>query len=353
LPQEAARELARQVSQSIIDATPPSFEGRRVFMLDGTTITLAPIAELRREFPPASNQYGEGVWPVALLTVAHELASGAALVPQIGAMFGAKAVSETALIHELLSQMPPDSIVIADGGFGIFAVAHAIVSSGRSFVMRMTDSRFHALRRQATLEDKGDGWKTWSCRWIPSAKERRTHPDLPADAVLDVRLHEVKINDYVMLQLVTVLPHSASKLADLYELRTHIEVDIRNVKVVLNTEQIRARSVSMFHKEILTSIVSYNLVVQFRRQTAAVVGEPPRRMSFKRTWTTFREFLLSAMYTDAKSWRARYQEALYYGAQDKLPHRPGRRYAREAYPRRPKSNQFKTRKIPPAQKAPT
>ena len=155
LPCEAARELAAQVTRSIIDAAPPSFEGRRVFLLDGTTITLAPTAALQREFPPASNQHGEGVWPVALLTVAHELSSGAALLPQLGAMYGADAKSETALIDELLSQMPPDAVVTADAGFGIFSVAYEITHAataartGRDFVLRMADNRFQALRRRA------------------------------------------------------------------------------------------------------------------------------------------------------------------------------------------------------------
>ncbi len=56
--------------------------------------------------------------------------------------------------------------------------------------------------------------------------------------------------------------------------------DIRDVKVTLNTERIRAHSREMFEKELLTSLVAYNLVVQFRREAARKVGVPPRRLSF-------------------------------------------------------------------------
>ena len=70
-------------------------------------------------------------------------------------------------------------------------------------------------------------------------------------------------------------------------------------------------------------------------------------MSFKRTWTTFRIFLLGAMYTDPATWRGKYEMALRYAMKDQLPNRPaGRQYEREAYPRRPKANQFKKRKLP-------
>ena len=88
VPCEAVRNFAEFVSDSLINAAPTAFDDRRVSLLDGTTITLAPETELQLElqlaFPPASNQHGEGVWPIAQLVVAHELSSGAALLPEIG-----------------------------------------------------------------------------------------------------------------------------------------------------------------------------------------------------------------------------------------------------------------------------
>ena len=346
LPREAAKWFAERVSQSLSDATAPSWDGRRVYLVDGTTITLAPEPVLRREFPPATNQHGVGVWPVALLAVAHELASGAALLPAVGAKFGEHAVSETALVRDLFTQMPSDGIVMADAGFGIFAVAWEAQQTDRDFVFRLTDARFQSLRRRATVVAQGQNSTTYSLTWQPSAKERKTHPELPADAAIAVRLHEIRIHDSLVLYLVTSLPHSAEELSELYRLRGDIEIDIRNLKVVLNTERILARSVDMFHKELLMSLVAYNLVTQFRRQAAALIAQPPRRLSFKRTWTTFNIFLwsTSAAPSDAPGWRAKYRDALKMATQDKLPNRPGRSFERETYPRRPKSNQFKKRR---------
>ena len=209
LQRDAAQWFAERVRDSLIEATAPSFDQRRVYLVDGTTITLAPVPALRREFPPASNQHGVGVWPVALLVVAHELSSGAALIPSVGAMYGAQAVSETALVRDLFTQMPDDAIVMADAGFGIFAVAWDARQTNRDFVFRLTDSRFTALRRQATIVASGQNWTTYSHTWRPSAKERQTHPDLPLDAALEVRLHEIRIHDTLTLFLVTSLPNTA------------------------------------------------------------------------------------------------------------------------------------------------
>ncbi len=344
LPQGAAEWFAQRVSQSLIEASQPSFDGRRVYLLDGTTLTLAPEPALRRAFPPATNQYGAGVWPLALLVVVHEMASGAALLPAVGAKCGPHAVSETALVPDLFAQLPDDGIVMADAGFGIFAVAWEAQLIERDFTFRMTDSRFQALRRKATVVSSGSNSTTYSLTWCPSAKDRQTHPEIPPDAAIAVRLHEIHIHDTLTLFLVTSLPHSADALSDLYLKRGDIEIDIRNLKVVLNTEHQTARSVEMFHKELLTSLVAYNLVTQFRRQAAALIAEPPRRMSFKRTWTTFNIFLWSSSAHDAPQWRAKFRKALTIASHDKLPNRPGRSFERETYPRRPKSNQFKKRK---------
>ena len=343
LPQQAVAWFAGEVSRSFIEASPPSYGERRVFLIDGTTLTLAPMQALRRKYPPASNQHGEGVWPVVLLVVAHELASGAALVPEIGAMYGPEAVSETALIRQSLRAMPPASVVMADAGFGIFSVAHEAAMAGHSFLLRMTKQRFEALRRRATRLDGGANWTTSSLRWCPSPKDRKTHPDLPPGAALEVRLHEIVINNELTLYLVTDLPDDVERLADLYQRRVDIETDIRNLKVVLHAETIRARTIEMFLKELHASIVSYNLVVQFRRQAAQQASLPPRRLSFKRIWTTFHTFLLSALHTDPAQWQSRYQTALKHAMNNKLPNRPGRSYERETYTRRPKSNQFKKR----------
>ena len=348
--------LLERISQTLIDAASPSFEGRRVFLIDGTTLTLAPTPELQAAFPPAVNQFGPGVGPIAQLVLTHELASGTTLVPQVGTMFGENAVSETTLVGGCIDQLPDDAILMADPGFGIFWVAwqvhhrNQLGGPSRDFVFRLSKPRFESLRKKATEMSSGSDHTTYELTWRPSAKDRKTHPELPADAAISVRLHEIRSAsnpDADPVYLVTMLRSPAVQLSALYQQRVHIEVDIRNVKVVLGTEDMRCRSESMFRKELMMSMVAYNLVVQFRRQCAELAGEPPRRMSFKRTWTTFCTFLLSHVHGEPEEWRAAYRRALKIGMSDKLPNRPGRSYPRETYPRRPKSNQFKKRKPKP------
>lgn len=52
-PLEAVKKLANMVSQTLIDQTRASLNGRRVTVIDGTTITLAPDSGLRHIYPSA------------------------------------------------------------------------------------------------------------------------------------------------------------------------------------------------------------------------------------------------------------------------------------------------------------
>jgi len=332
--------FANRVSDSLIEATPSWFGGRRAYILDGTTTTLEPTPELQKEFPPASNQHGETVWPVAMLLVAHELQSSCALPPEIGAMYGENNTSEAQLSHRVAKRMPSASIVLADSGYGIFSVARAFVAEGHSILFRLTKSRFRAMKKKATLLEEGDGYGTWKLRWTPSGKDRKTNPELPADAALDVWLHKVPLPNGEELYLVTTLPVDSEEAGEIYRLRYDVELDIRDVKVSMETENIRAKGVEMVKKELLTSIVAYNLVMQFRRQAAEIANLPPRRLSFTEVWNTFGSFLLHQPPCDAAEWNKRYEEALQVASRDKLPYRPGRSYERTAHPRRPKSTKF-------------
>lgn len=340
---ETTEYFAKRVCQSLIDLSPPTFEGRRAFIIDGTTITLPPTPELQKAFPPASNQLGETVWPVAMLMVAHELQSGCALPPEIGAMYGENNTSEAAQAKAIAKRIPRGDIVMADSGFGIFGVAYHLVHSGHPILLRMTKSRFKSVCRHATLIEDWEGRQTYQAHWTPSAKDRKSHPELPEDAVLDVFLHQVPLLERSeVLYLVTTLPVTSDTAAEYYGRRYDVEHDIRDVKVTLNTERIRARSVEMVKKELLTSIVAYNLVVQFRRQAAALAEVLPRRLSFTEVWDTFCTFVIEKDPCDLATWTARYEEALRLAAKYcKLPNRPNpRTYPRKAHPRRPKSTKF-------------
>jgi hypothetical protein len=341
LPMKVIEDFSKQVCDYLGRTSEPVFDGRRVFILDGTTITLPPTPALQKAFPPATNQHGTSVWPVAMLMVVNEMQSGCALLPQIDPMYGENNSSEARQAKEITSQLPADSIVLADSGFGIFSVAYACVNDGHDFLFRLSSSRFKALRRQAELIDQGPKHKTYRLNWTPSVKDRLTNPDLPQDASIDVVVHDVILDNEKSLYMVSNLEADATSAAELYSYRYDVEFDIRDLKVTMDTENIRGQSVEMVRKELMTSVVAYNLVAQFRRQAAKLANIEPRRLSFKGVWTTFRSGLLLKEPRSYEEWYALYTRALNRAGKRKHPTRKApREYPRQAHPRRPKTTKF-------------
>jgi Transposase DDE domain len=333
----------KRLSNSIIESTRPSFNNQRVFLIDGTTLPGFPSAALQKAFPPASNQHGEGVWPVIHLVAAHELSSGAALPPEIGAMYGEHAIAETKLAEPLIARLPPASIVMTDSGFGIYSVAYAAKQHGHNFVLRLTEVRFFSHKKKATLLESTSTSRVYAYTWKPSAKELATNPSIPADSMLQVKLYELKIGDN-WLYLITELTASPKAFKDLYFQRNDIEIDIRNIKVVFDTESLKSKSVEMFRKELGMAMVAYNLTSQLRRQASLVAKCTPRELSFTGVWTVYREHIQSKTFKDGPQWQENYAIALDRASKQRLPHRPGRSFPREAYARRPKTTHFQKRK---------
>jgi hypothetical protein len=344
---DTVKHLLHAVSGSLITASATPGQ-RSVFIVDGTTLTTAPTDDLKQAFPPAINQLGEAVWPTVLMLVAHELHSGCAMEPEIGAMYGDDRTSEAQLLTTLCGRLPADSILLADAGFGIFGTAWDGIRAGHAIAFRLSDSRFQSLRKQGRPRTQPGPGESWSVTWRPTSSNRRTRPDLPLAAELDVVIHAVPFADVVpgcdthkVLYLVTTPDISRPQAIELYLRRYDVEHDIRDVKVTLNTERIRAHTASMFRKELLMSLVAYNLVIQFRREAASRAKVPPRRLSFTGVWNTFQSFFLKlSPATSPDEWADRYDQALTMASRDLLRKRRGRSYPRQAHSRRPKSTKF-------------
>jgi len=337
-----ADEIADHVFDTLMGATAPSWQDRRVFLVDGTTSKLRSSNQLRSQYPPASNQHGTGVWPIMYWVVAHELASGCAVRPEMGAMYGPNAISEVALAGRIIPRIPAKSVLMADRNFGVFAFYYAARQAGHDVVTRLTAVRFRSMVRSARPAGPG----RWELRWRPTRADRLKHPEWPAAAGVSVTLHERTVvspqGEEQTLWLVTTLAADGASLAELYRQRQNVETDIRDVKVALKMEELRGHSADVLAKELALGMVAYNLVVQVRRLAEQRIHLEPRRLSFTGVWSLVRTVLFSPNEWTLDQWVSKFEWVLRGASQRKLAHRPGRTYPREVltrgrkFPERPK-----------------
>lgn len=343
-----AEQAADQVFHSLLqplpqgETGPKGIAGRRVFVVDGTSIALSSEAVLRQKWPPSGNPHGTGPWPICHLALLHELESGLTMRPEPGAMYGPEAESEIVLAQRMIPRIPTPSVLLADRNFGVYGFVYHAVQAGHECITRLAEHRFRAMQQNAQPLRPG----VWTLDWKPTKANRKTNPDLPSDAVLSVQLHQFQGHSGQTLWIVTTLDIETTELAAIDARRAEIETDIRQWKHTLEREGLRGRSVEMILKELAMAAIAYNLVVQVRHLASQQAGAPAKRISFSGAWTLCTQLRFAQRDLTPDQWAARFQFTLNKIQQLQLPNRPRRSYPRTAYSKRSKYPP-KTRPDPP------
>jgi putative transposase len=253
-------------------------EGPSVFLLDGSTLTLPSAPELVRAYPPAHNQHGVSHWPIMRVLVAHDLRTGMASRPVWGPACGPNTVSEQMLTAQLIPRLPAGAGIVADSNFGTFATAHLSTQTGHPVILRLTEVR--------ALSIGGLGLNCGADQtvlWKPSPWDRKKHPDLTADALIEGRLIVRRIEQdgkIVKLYLITTFEDPADEIVSIYALRWNVETDLRSLKRTVRLQTLSSRTPDMVGKELVAGVAAYNLVITFMEAAARQAGLEPRELSF-------------------------------------------------------------------------
>jgi hypothetical protein len=332
LPLSIVEKSCDQIFQQLVAQMGHPMEGApRAFLLDGSSMRMAHTPELRKTYPPGSNQHGKSHWPLLRVVVAHDLHTGLAMRPQWGAMNGDEAVSEQALLETAIERLPAGATVVGDANFGVFSVAYVAAQRQHPVVLRMTADR---ARRLAGGELHQDIDRV--VRWSPSRFDRSSHPELPADACVQGRLLVRQVQPHngeaaFLLALFTTLP-SAEEAFQLYGKRWAIETDLRTLKSTLRLDQLTCSTADMVAKEIDMGITAYNLVRALIGFASERSGVPPRGYSFTKVRLILQTF--APALANAPTQQAAQQildQIMVYIQQSKLPRR---RRKRTSYPRK-------------------
>jgi putative transposase len=334
---QARQKLSKLVASQIVDDVFERLQAvlregwsglqRPLFVLDGSTLLLEHVEDLKAIYPPAQNQHGRSHWPVWRIAVAHDVESGLAVRPCWGAAFGPEATSEQKLVEELLERLPAGAVVLADRNFGVFSVAWAADRQQHPVLFRLTNARARNL-----LGRKLEVGLDETVVWRPSRYEPGAHPDLPAEASLSGRVIvcELKGAREPLLCLFTTMDRPAAEFAAMYARRWNMETDLRSLKRTVRLHHIHARSVEMMEKELLLATLAYNLVRTVMCLAGRKAGLPPGQLSFTSIYSLIELHLPRLLRARShQSWRREMDAIVEYAAAYKLP----RRRKQRSYPR--------------------
>jgi len=346
LPLEVAEKVSDTIFESLL-AEPKVVPGldRPMFLLDGSTLLLPHSEDLVRAYPPPRNQYGASHWSGMRVLVAHEVVSGLAVRPCWGPLDGPHAVSEQGLAKQMLPRLPTGSVVLGDRNFGVFSMAYHARQQQHPCLFRLTELRAQALNGGVPPNAGTDRQIVWTC----SRGDRRSNPELAAQASVEGRLVAVKAFDAAgkkrKLYFFTSLDLPADQILNLYGYRWNIETDLRSLKREVRLHMLTAQSQDMVDKELVLGVAAYNLTRGAISEVAALLQLSPRQFSFSMARDTLNAFL--PLFAAAASEDERKQigrQMLRVMSQSLLPRR---RKRRPSAPRKiwPRSHGFPKRKV--------
>jgi len=301
-------------------------QGRRVKVVDGSSLTLADTPKNRAAYPalqsPAPN------FPMLRIVVLFSLASGAILSLATGNLHAA----ELPLLSQLFDQLLQGDILLGDQGFGNFTLLALLqtLHRGVDFIGRSARhvDRRHRLKRL--------GKQDWLVQW-----QRGPNPSLwlalaqwlalPKQMTVRIVRGRISCKGFRQRQvtLVTTLLdarlYPAQHILQAYLRRWRLEMCLDDLKTTLQMETLRARTPDMVHRELYAHLMAHNLIRYTMVQAASAYAVPVERISFKGTLDAVRQFTQAiSQARTGKKRRQLWSKLLETLAADQVPERPGR-----------------------------
>ena len=341
LPEAVPSRLMRSLGRKLHEAAPVEWLwcGRRVKVVDGTTVSMPDTAANQREYPQSRAQKPGLGFPIARMVVVFCLATGAVLEAAIGQYQG-KQTGENALFRRLWDEYQPGDVSLGDRGFSSYFDIALLKRRGVDSVCRPHQARISDYRAARRL-GKEDHIVTWPKPARPDWMDEATYQSISGS--MDVRILRIRVEipgfrTRVLDVATTLLDdaiYTSKALADLYRRRWEAELHLRSIKVVLGLDVLRCQTPAMVRKELWMGPLGYNVIRGMMAEASRAHGRRPQRVSFKGALQTLQA------YEPALREGARSQRSWLWGimlesiARDEVGHRPDRVEPR-ARKRRPK-----------------
>jgi hypothetical protein len=297
LPESACRELVRRTGRELEEQAPQEWlwRGRRVRVVDGSTITMPDTPENQAGYPQAKSQKPGCGLPIARVLVMFSLAVGTVIEAAIGPYVG-KQTGENSLFRTLHHTLSEGDVVLADRYFsGWFDIA-LLAQRHIDVVVHKHQLRASDFRTGERL-GKDDHLvriaKPQRPEWLSAA----AYAALPAELELrEVRVHVTQRGFrpktlVIVTSLLDAEAFPAHQIAELYRRRWQAELHLRSLKVVLQMDHLRCKTPHRVRNEFFMHLLAYNLVRRAMAVAAEHVKIPPWQISFKGTLQTLNNFL--------------------------------------------------------------
>lgn len=275
-----ATRTAQELQASIADQW--KWNGRSVFIVDGSSISMPDTPENQAVYPQPPNQKPGLGFPLARITVLLSLATGAchdlAIAPYKG-----KGTGETSLFRQMYDTLKPGDVVLADALFDDYFLTWELCMRGIDIVARAQYERVRSRIAESRPDDDIIVWERPNKPHGMTGEKYQSYPKTftMRQVTVDARDKNNRAKQFKVVTTMLDQSIDGKQIGDLYERRWDGEVDIRSIKSTMQMDILRCKTPEMVHKEIWTHLLAYNLLRTVMAVAANDNDIEPRKVSFK------------------------------------------------------------------------
>lgn len=297
LPEMFFSSVACMVGRALESKADPKWlwKGRRVYMFDGTTVTMPDTRENQEAYPQLYNQKPGLGFPIARVGAITSLSCGA--IVNLGfCKYAGKGQGEVSLVRRLWDVLCPGDVLLTDRLGASWSGIVLLHQRGVDSVSRLNKAKRKADFRKGTRLGKDDHIVQWPKPSIIRSVDKQTYKSLPDYLTIRearVRVEQPGFRSKSIVVVTTLLdPKQTSKeeLANLYFARWNNELDLRSLKQTMQMDVLRCKTPELVHKEVWTHALAFNLIRTIMAQAATKHAIEPRSISFKATLQTLEAF---------------------------------------------------------------
>jgi Transposase DDE domain len=334
LPETFFSEVACSVGRALDSKAEAGWlwKGRRVYLFDGTTVSMPDTAANQEAYPQVYNQKPGVGFPIARVAAIISLSCGAIL--HLGVCkYAGKGQGEVSLLRSLWDILRPHDILLTDALLANWANIAMLRQRGMELVGRLNKAHRTADFRRGKRLGHEDHIVQWLKPTSIRSLDRQARQALPESLTVreaKVRVTQPGFRTKALVVVTTLLdPRQVTKeeLASLYRSRWNNELDLRSIKSAMQMRDLRCKTPESVRKELWAHVLAYNLIRTLMAQAAAKHGVLPRSISFKGAMQTLEAFQprIEDQATQDRAGGLRlYQELLHAMATHRVGDRPDR-----------------------------
>jgi len=252
------------------------WHGMKTYIGDGTYLQLQDTEEIRSQFVVKGQ---ESSYPQALLQVL--IRQGCGQISQFSV--GSRQQSELSLVIPMIKKLEKNSLLLVDDLYNSYYHFCLILSQKCHVIVPGKRYRTYKVKRKISENDQiVEISKTNRPDYVSKEEWKELPKTILMRRITYTYPTKNGLEPAVLYTTIVDEKISATEIVTKYSMRWDIEISIREIKTIMDINVLRSKCRDMLFKELISSLIAYNLMRKVIAKSADKVGFSPQEDIFQK-----------------------------------------------------------------------